>query len=325
MKLYPTKTNLLLTLTLGAFLTGTALADIAFTNGGGTGDWRDPANWDGVNFVGTSPAPEEPFVVGDSADAGGVFDTIAVTGSNLSGAGAIINVLGTSSASFEGNKQGISMTINFEDNSRYLVVDLSKVGYDFVLNYNSAAISDSFEGELRIWRASGLVNEVFRIGAVINVNSGGINLGALVYNEAGIVNLDGGNLTVGTLDNPVGGIINFSSNGGSTFSLNSAVTVNDLDTLIASGSFTIDGVAEAESPHSFSKVLDGTTLEISVIPGQVSTWFGYDIVDGAVDTGGWIGPVDVVNDPWVFSWNLDGWMYAPAQPSDNGAWFFIAR
>ena len=56
---------------------------------------------------------------------------------------------------------------------------------------------------------------------------------------------------------------------------------------------------------------------------STATWYGYEIVDGYVDTGAWMGWLSVAEDPWVYSYLLQGWLYMPEQSTDNGAWLYV--
>jgi hypothetical protein len=59
-------------------------------------------------------------------------------------------------------------------------------------------------------------------------------------------------------------------------------------------------------------------------PGP-TTWGGYDIgADSWVDTGGWLGWVNVDADPWVWVINLTTFVYLPeSYVEDLGAWMYI--
>lgn len=56
-----------------------------------------------------------------------------------------------------------------------------------------------------------------------------------------------------------------------------------------------------------------------------NTWYGYEIVDGLVDTGEWLGWVFVSNDPWIYHYDLESWVYFPAQDTPGGAWMHIGN
>lgn len=53
------------------------------------------------------------------------------------------------------------------------------------------------------------------------------------------------------------------------------------------------------------------------------TWYGYEIVDGLANTGDWMGWLSVADDPWIFSYSLEGWLYMPPQEAESGAWLYV--
>lgn len=53
------------------------------------------------------------------------------------------------------------------------------------------------------------------------------------------------------------------------------------------------------------------------------SWYGYEIVDGLANTEGWLGWLSVADDPWIFSYSLEGWLYLPEQTTDSGAWVYV--
>jgi hypothetical protein len=56
------------------------------------------------------------------------------------------------------------------------------------------------------------------------------------------------------------------------------------------------------------------------------TWAGWPMTGNAVDTGEFLGWLDVSYAPWIWSYNLDGWIYLPeGNVDDNGAWMFMPR
>jgi hypothetical protein len=57
---------------------------------------------------------------------------------------------------------------------------------------------------------------------------------------------------------------------------------------------------------------------------EETTWSGWPVIDGYVDTDGWMGWLYVVNDPWVWSLLLDKWIYSPAENiGAGGGWVYI--
>lgn len=58
------------------------------------------------------------------------------------------------------------------------------------------------------------------------------------------------------------------------------------------------------------------------------TWMGYSAdEDGFINTGDWIGWVNVNSFPWVWSYSLESWMYASevGMAGFNGTWAYLAR
>jgi hypothetical protein len=60
--------------------------------------------------------------------------------------------------------------------------------------------------------------------------------------------------------------------------------------------------------------------------GPATTWAGWSIQDGAVDTGRFLGVLDVRFDPFVWSLGSDCWLYLP-QPfvRQDGSWIYLYR
>ncbi|NDV63191.1 hypothetical protein G0Q06_12065 [Puniceicoccales bacterium CK1056] len=54
-------------------------------------------------------------------------------------------------------------------------------------------------------------------------------------------------------------------------------------------------------------------------------WFGYDIeADNWVNTGAWLGWVNITNDPWIYLDDLADYIYLPdGQAADAGAWLYV--
>lgn len=45
-----------------------------------------------------------------------------------------------------------------------------------------------------------------------------------------------------------------------------------------------------------------------------------------MDTGAWIGMVDIANAPWIYNYPLDQYLYAPEETiSESGAWIWVSR
>ena len=56
-------------------------------------------------------------------------------------------------------------------------------------------------------------------------------------------------------------------------------------------------------------------------------WGGFDIDDlGIVDTGSWMGLLYVENDPWVWSYSFEDWIYLPeSHVVAGGAWGYVSK
>ena len=64
-----------------------------------------------------------------------------------------------------------------------------------------------------------------------------------------------------------------------------------------------------------------------LIDSPTDFWAGYPVGNlGDVNTDTWMGWINVYQDPWVWSYPLDGWMYL--QESDvttSGGWMYIYK
>lgn len=56
-------------------------------------------------------------------------------------------------------------------------------------------------------------------------------------------------------------------------------------------------------------------------------WAGYEIDEmGIVDTGAWLGLLYVENDPWIWSYSLETWLYLPPEAiSETGSWSYVTQ
>jgi hypothetical protein len=57
----------------------------------------------------------------------------------------------------------------------------------------------------------------------------------------------------------------------------------------------------------------------------IPQWRGYINVNGHVNTGEWLGELNVTLEPWIFSYEFSSYIYMPSDEgeSPDGAWFFI--
>ena len=80
----------------------------------------------------------------------------------------------------------------------------------------------------------------------------------------------------------------------------------------------------------YGQLGDGATANQST-PIQVTSlgfgmWGPWEIVDAAgnVDTGAWMGFVNVALDPWVYSYSLNQWLYIDSGSiTESGSWVYI--
>jgi len=65
----------------------------------------------------------------------------------------------------------------------------------------------------------------------------------------------------------------------------------------------------------------------SVGPVSIRTWGGFSMdTDGFVNTENWMGWLSAEASPWIYSYSMKKWMYAP-EPGENapGVWAFVRR
>lgn len=67
----------------------------------------------------------------------------------------------------------------------------------------------------------------------------------------------------------------------------------------------------------------GENLDPPLPPSE--TWAGYPVSSaGDADTEGFIGWINVLQDPWIWSYSLSGWMYLPeGNVSESGGWAYV--
>jgi len=80
-----------------------------------------------------------------------------------------------------------------------------------------------------------------------------------------------------------------------------------------------------------AQVIDATSHELAVqIEGAsaAQTWGGYVIVNGQgdVDTGDWMGWINVLKTPWNYSYSLAGWFYMQESAvTASGGWVYVQK
>jgi len=69
-------------------------------------------------------------------------------------------------------------------------------------------------------------------------------------------------------------------------------------------------------------------VDTGAYEAAVSTWYGWPLTNGIyVDTGGYLGWLAVANDPWIYNYSINGWIYFHSftQPSGSGCWGYFKR
>ena len=92
----------------------------------------------------------------------------------------------------------------------------------------------------------------------------------------------------------------------------------------------VDSLAEASNVTGamVANVTSTTTvIEAHADLAPPTSWAGYPIVNGGyVDTANWLGWLEVSQAPWVWSNNLNGWMYLPEDHvTGSGSWMYITK
>jgi hypothetical protein len=75
--------------------------------------------------------------------------------------------------------------------------------------------------------------------------------------------------------------------------------------------------------------VSSASLEFIAASEQLPWWTGFDIVDdaGNVDTGSWMGWMNITNAPWIYNYKANSWMYINESGVDpeNGAWTYVIK
>jgi hypothetical protein len=120
------------------------------------------------------------------------------------------------------------------------------------------------------------------------------------------------------------------SSGGSTLSTHTETDTGGVPTSydmlglqVNSNSF-----GSSSDPDTEDNGLTFTNIMLEVSGGSSpTTWAGYDIVEGWVNTDDFMGWLYVGSDPWIISSALGGgWIYLPEDfVSETGAWSYIPK
>lgn len=82
--------------------------------------------------------------------------------------------------------------------------------------------------------------------------------------------------------------------------------------------FSITGPQTESASVTFSAL--ETTLN------EAATWAGWVIEEGLVNTGGFLGWLSLENDPWLWSYTLNDWVFADESlVGESGGWIFLPR
>jgi beta-glucanase (GH16 family) len=85
--------------------------------------------------------------------------------------------------------------------------------------------------------------------------------------------------------------------------------------------FLINGAQTDAATVTFSNLLATHNGE-----PFADTWADWPMTGNAVDTGDFMGWLEISYAPWIWSYSMDGWIYMPEENvSDNGSWVFVPR
>lgn len=90
----------------------------------------------------------------------------------------------------------------------------------------------------------------------------------------------------------------------------------------------LDNFIGAMTPPGTTIAQALTTDPLLYIRIERERWGQYPVeeANGAVDTGDFLGWINVATSPWIWSYDLSGWMYLPEENIDqNGGWTYIFR
>lgn len=102
----------------------------------------------------------------------------------------------------------------------------------------------------------------------------------------------------------------------------------DYFTLGLSSGNSVDGAKGVDYMLYDTLAIDTTGENLSTpTPGPAALWAGFSVdANGWVNTGDWLGYVNVDKAPWIYSDDLDNWMYIEeANVSSSGGWVFVVN
>ncbi|MEX0325332.1 MAG: thrombospondin type 3 repeat-containing protein [Puniceicoccaceae bacterium] len=105
--------------------------------------------------------------------------------------------------------------------------------------------------------------------------------------------------------------------------IGSEVNAFELETTLGEATFNVlqSGLL-IKGPQTETATITFTGLETTL--NEEMSWAGWPNTDGNVDTGGWMGWLFVSNDPWVWSYSLNKWIFLPQEYVDaGGGWVYI--
>ncbi|MEX0331866.1 MAG: hypothetical protein AB3N64_10625 [Puniceicoccaceae bacterium] len=103
------------------------------------------------------------------------------------------------------------------------------------------------------------------------------------------------------------------------------------DTAIASGTAIVGNLDTLnfykQGAYGGGSTPDFVAIEEISLSGPVAsvTWAGYDVDDlGWANTTPWLGFVNVLADPWIWSASINNWMYMPEEGvGEGGSWAYV--
>jgi beta-glucanase (GH16 family) len=97
----------------------------------------------------------------------------------------------------------------------------------------------------------------------------------------------------------------------------------ELETVLGDEPFNVIQVGfMITAPQTDTAAITFSGLEATL--NERMEWGNWPMVDGNVDTGDWMGWLNVDRDPYIWSYALLNWIYLPEPPTGgNGSWVFV--